>query len=138
MQGEQRDDPRKWTIHRNQRGWPRWYQRWLEVWWIVIGKWSLHRAWQDGKDYGAQMEYQRIIDQTIIAASDILDALIEIVEYRGGADHAVEDEYVMERARSAIAKATGMAEANNAAALRASDGRTTVEDASPSFNPAIT
>lgn len=54
-------DPRKWTIHRNRRGWPRWYQRWLEAWWIITGKWSLHRAWQDGKDLGGRMEYERLI-----------------------------------------------------------------------------
>lgn len=52
-------DPRRWVTHRNRSGWPCWYQRWLEAWWIVIGKWSLHRAWQDGLDHGAKMEYQR-------------------------------------------------------------------------------
>ena len=60
MQGRQ-PDPRKWKIHRNGRGRPRWYQRWLEAWWVVTGKWSLHRAWQDGKDLGSLMEYRRII-----------------------------------------------------------------------------
>lgn len=59
-QGKQ-PDPRKWTIHRNRRGAPRWYQRWLEAWWIVTGKWSLHRAWQDGRDYGTLKEYERIL-----------------------------------------------------------------------------
>lgn len=54
-------DPRKWKIHRNRRGTPRWYQRWLEAWWIVTGRWSLHRAWQDGLDHGAKMEYRRTV-----------------------------------------------------------------------------
>lgn len=54
-------DPRKFKIYRNRRGWPCWYQRWLEAWWIVTGSWSLHRAWQDGKDYGTRMEYQRTV-----------------------------------------------------------------------------
>jgi len=54
-------DPRKFTIYRNKRGWPIWYQRWVEAWWIVTGKWSLHRAWQEGKDHGTQMEYHRTV-----------------------------------------------------------------------------
>lgn len=54
-------DPRGWTIHRNRRGWPRWYQRWLEAWWILTGRWSLHSAWQDGITHGSRMEYERII-----------------------------------------------------------------------------
>jgi hypothetical protein len=54
-------DQRPWTIHRNRRGWPRWYQRWVEAWWVVTGKWSLHRAWQAGKDLGAREEYQRVV-----------------------------------------------------------------------------
>lgn len=54
-------DPRRFRIHRNKRGWPRWYQRWLEAWWIMTGKWSLHRAWQDGLDHGTDMEYRRLI-----------------------------------------------------------------------------
>lgn len=57
----QKSDPRKWTIHRNRRGWPRWYQRWLEAWWIITGKWSLHRAWQDGLTHGSAVEYHRTV-----------------------------------------------------------------------------
>lgn len=57
----QEQDPRRFHIHRNQRGWPRWHQRWLEAWWIITGRWSLHRAWQDGLTYGTDMEYQRLI-----------------------------------------------------------------------------
>jgi hypothetical protein len=54
-------DPRAWKIHRNCRGAPRWYQRWLEAWWIICGEWSLHRAWQAGHDHGASCEYRRLI-----------------------------------------------------------------------------
>lgn len=54
-------DPRPFTIYRNRRGSPRWYQRWIEAWWVVTGKWSLHRAWQAGKDLGGMHEWQRII-----------------------------------------------------------------------------
>jgi hypothetical protein len=57
----QPEDPRPWVIHRNKKGWPRWYQRWLEAWWIVTGKQSLHRAWQAGLDHGSAMEYCRTV-----------------------------------------------------------------------------
>jgi hypothetical protein len=43
----------------------------------------------------------------IAAAPELLEALQEILDYSGGADNALEDEYVMDRARAAIAKATG-------------------------------
>ncbi len=43
----------------------------------------------------------------IAAAPRILDVLQEILDYRGGADSALDDEYVMDRARAAIAQATG-------------------------------
>ena len=55
------EDPRKWKIHRSWTGWPCWHQRYLEAWWIIRGTWSLHRAWQDGLDYGSRKEYDRII-----------------------------------------------------------------------------
>ncbi len=54
-------EPRKWKIYRNRRGWPTWYQRWLEAWWILTGQWSLHRAWQDGLDHGTAMGYKRTV-----------------------------------------------------------------------------
>lgn len=50
-----------WTTHRDKRGCPRWYQRFLEAWWVVTGKWSLHRAWQVGKDQGGIDEWRRLI-----------------------------------------------------------------------------
>ena len=55
------NDPRPWIIHRNRYGWPTWYQRWLEAWWIITGRWSLHAAWQIGKDQGGRDEYTRIM-----------------------------------------------------------------------------
>lgn len=54
-------NPRPFHIYRNKRGWPRWYQRYLEAWWIITGRWSLHRAWQAGIDLGVAMEYRRIV-----------------------------------------------------------------------------
>lgn len=43
----------------------------------------------------------------IAAAPELLAALDEITNYQGGADSALDDEYVMERVTAAIAKATG-------------------------------
>lgn len=45
----------------------------------------------------------------IAAAPDLLNVLTEIVEYAGGAENALHDEYVMDRVLAAIAKATGAA-----------------------------
>ena len=44
----------------------------------------------------------------IAAAPELLEALQEIVDYSGGAQNALEDEYVMDRVCAAIAKATGV------------------------------
>lgn len=55
------DDPRPFKIHRDRRGSPAWFQRPLEAWWILTGRWSLHRAWQAGKDKGGIDEWRRII-----------------------------------------------------------------------------
>lgn len=41
------------------------------------------------------------------AAPELLEALKEILDYSGGAENALEDEYVVDRARTAIAKAEG-------------------------------
>jgi len=54
-------DPRPFKIYRNNKGWPRWYQPWLEAYWIISGRWSLHCAWQEGYDHGRRMEYQRTV-----------------------------------------------------------------------------
>ncbi len=40
---------------------PVWWHRWLEAWWIITGKWSLHRAWQHGKDAGNVEAYERTV-----------------------------------------------------------------------------
>lgn len=42
----------------------------------------------------------------IAAAPDLRDCLEEIIDYRGGAANALEDEYVMERVHAALEKAT--------------------------------
>lgn len=54
-------DERNWKIYRDARGWPMWYQKYLEAWWIIRGKWSLHKAWQEGKDLGHREEWRRVI-----------------------------------------------------------------------------
>ena len=41
---------------------------------------------------------------------DLVDALDEILNYSGGANNALEDEYVMERAAAALSKARGEGE----------------------------
>lgn len=41
----------------------------------------------------------------LAAAPDLFESLKEILNYRGGADSALEDEDVMDRARAAIKKA---------------------------------
>lgn len=42
-----------------------WRRRWLqnlrEAYWVLTGKWSLHRAWQRGYDQGSVSEWKRII-----------------------------------------------------------------------------
>lgn len=43
------------------------------------------------------------------AAPDLYAALEEILDYSGGADNALDDEYVMDRAHAALAKAIGAA-----------------------------
>jgi hypothetical protein len=37
----------------------RFVQRLLEAWWVLTGRWTLHRAWQAGHDHGTSMEQQR-------------------------------------------------------------------------------
>lgn len=56
------EEKRNWKIYRNKRGWPRWFQPYLEAWWIIRGKWSLHKAWQDGLDLGHRQEWERVIE----------------------------------------------------------------------------
>jgi hypothetical protein len=53
--------PEGWPTYRDEKGWPMWYQKYLEAWWIITGKWSLHKAWQIGMDYGTQQEYHRMV-----------------------------------------------------------------------------
>jgi hypothetical protein len=54
-------DNRNWRMFRGKRGYFRWYQRLYEAGLILLGKHSLHRAWQLGLDQGSQNEYQRLI-----------------------------------------------------------------------------
>ena len=49
----------------------------------------------------------RADDAALIGASpDLLEILMEILEYQGHAEHAMDDRYVVERAREVISKAT--------------------------------
>lgn len=61
VQTHPESDARPWKIHRDKKGKPRWFQRWLEAYWVVTGKWSLHRAWQRGCEYGTACEYRRTV-----------------------------------------------------------------------------
>jgi hypothetical protein len=35
-----------------------------ECYWVLTGKWSLHRAWQAGLDEGTRSEYHRLITRS--------------------------------------------------------------------------
>lgn len=59
------------------------------------------------RPYGADcMEVMEANARLIASAPDLLEALIEIRDYSGGAPSALEDEYVVERMFAAIAKAS--------------------------------
>lgn len=79
------EDPRPFVIRRNRMGWPRWYQRWLEAWWIVTGQWSLSRAWQEGTSYGAREEYKRVVKN----GGDLMPIMRKVVDVTWG--EALED-----------------------------------------------
>lgn len=49
----------------------------------------------------------------IAAAPDLIEALQDILEYSGGAASALDDEYVMDRARAALSKALGEGQEDN-------------------------
>lgn len=55
------DNPRPFTVYRNRRGWPRWYQPLVEAWWVLTRRHSLHSVWQAGYDEGHMSEYRRLI-----------------------------------------------------------------------------
>lgn len=42
------------------------------------------------------------------ASMDMLDVLLDIIDYHGGADSALHDDYIMGRAYAAVAKARGI------------------------------
>lgn len=47
------------------RNWPPGYgfrQRLREAVGVLFGRWSMHRAWQRGMEYGAQQEYVRVLN----------------------------------------------------------------------------
>jgi hypothetical protein len=69
--------------------------------------WRKNRRFGSDQVFGA--DEAEAYAKLFAAAPDLLEALDEILNYRGGADSALEDEYVMARAHVAIAKATGAA-----------------------------
>jgi hypothetical protein len=54
-----------------------------------------------------QCEELRANALLLVAARELYEVLDEILDYSGGADHATDDPYVMERAHLALAKARG-------------------------------
>lgn len=75
--------PLGFHIWRRRNGAVLFAQRVREAWWILTGKWSLHRAWQRGFDGGTQSEYRRSI--TNLAAVADLKAMGFEVKWRGDA-----------------------------------------------------
>ena len=75
--------------------------------------WTVHTSKSDAGTMevrGAYLVADKlpIEDANLIAAApDLLSSLEELLDYSGGADNALEDRYVMERAMAAIAKARG-------------------------------
>lgn len=73
------------------------------------------RSAKEGLEHGAVCEVYGVRDGSVAAANarliaaapELLAVLQEIVGYSGGAQTALDDEYVMERAAAALAKATG-------------------------------
>lgn len=53
--------PLGFDIKRGINGWPLFSHQVREAWWILTGKWSLHRAWQKGYDDHASAEFGRQI-----------------------------------------------------------------------------
>ena len=50
---------RRGRVYTDLRGNVRWFQRWIEAWWVLTGQWTLHRAWQNGYDDHAVDEAAR-------------------------------------------------------------------------------
>jgi hypothetical protein len=64
MSKYQNSDPRRW--YQGDKG----QSRWIEVWWIITGKWSLNRIWGDGIQHGIRMEYhERVLRPGVLALS---------------------------------------------------------------------
>lgn len=56
----------------------------------------------------ATPEAEQWANAYLLAAAPLMrDVLDDILDYRGGADNALDDEYVMDRARAALAAARG-------------------------------
>jgi hypothetical protein len=62
----------------------------------------------DANEWPVELSDEAVANAHLIAsAPDLYEALNEILNYSGGADHATDDPYVMDRARAAFSKAQG-------------------------------
>ncbi|GBQ64869.1 hypothetical protein AA103196_0993 [Ameyamaea chiangmaiensis NBRC 103196] len=69
---------------------------------------GVEEARKNGSVYRLDIRGIDCPDARLISASpDLAEALDEIMNYQGGADSALDDPYIVERARAALAKAKG-------------------------------
>jgi len=69
-----------------------------------------HCIWDKDGDFVAELSDAHDDADTawlLAAAPELMEALEDVLNYDGGADSALEDEYVMERAQESLAKARG-------------------------------
>lgn len=74
---------------------------------VIIGQAGMPPRRMHKAAWEAAREVSHANAALIAAAPDLYDALVEILEYEGGAESALDDEYVMERAELALDKARG-------------------------------
>ena len=73
----------------------------------IISGWFIKAA-EDEVSFIRIGDIQEEADAHLIAAApELYEALDEIINYFGGADHALDDPYVMKRVRVSLAKARG-------------------------------
>jgi|SRR5580698_7608549 hypothetical protein len=63
----QNGDSRRWYHGDNRQS------RWIEAWWIITGKWSLDRVYEDGIQRGIRMEYQERVLRPRVPAHSASD-----------------------------------------------------------------
>jgi len=83
---------------------------WCPRFYEAADAWHIHTrdgGWVATVDIDGTPDGAAADARLIAAAPDLLEALQDIVDYRGGAENALVDEYVLSRVEAAIAKATG-------------------------------